>query len=114
MTFQFECGRFYLFTFLPFSFTPLFPKRRQTAMQKAVHPQFRCMEYKANKHIHPIVIQAEDNMFRRICNPPKFTIRICNPLKPHIYIMMYVGERIANPHLETAGLQIRWNKYAYT
>ena len=36
-------------------------------------------------------------MFRRICNPPKFTIRICNPLKPHIYIMMYVGERIANP-----------------
>ena len=53
-------------------------------------------------------------MFRRICNPPKFTIRICNPLKPHIYRMMYVGERIANPHLETAGLQIRWNKYAYT
>ena len=46
-------------------------------------------------------------MFRRICNPPKF-------LKPHIYRMMYVGERIANPHLETAGLQIRWNKYAYT
>ena len=28
--------------------------------------------------------------------------------------MMYVGERIANPHLETAGLQIRRNKYAYT
>ena len=53
-------------------------------------------------------------MFRRICNPPKFTIRICNPLKPHIYKMMYVGERIANPHLETAGLQIRRNKYAYT
>ena len=53
-------------------------------------------------------------MFRRICNPPKFTIRICNPLKPHIYIMMCVGERIANPHLETAGLQIRRNKYAYT
>ena len=79
-----------------------------------VHPQFRCMEYKANKHIHPTVIQAEGNMFRRICNPPKFTIRICNPLKPHIYIMMYVGERIANPHLETAGLQIRRNKYAYT
>ena len=49
-------------------------------------------------------------MFRRICNPPKFTIRICNPLKPHIYKMMYVGERIANPHLETAGLQIRRNK----
>ena len=49
-------------------------------------------------------------MFRRICNPPKFTIRICNPLKPHINIMMYVGERIANPHLETAGLQIRRNK----
>ena len=79
-----------------------------------VHPQFRCMEYKANKHIHPTVIQAEGNMFRRICNPPKFTIRICNPLKLHIYIMMYVGERIANPHLETAGLQIRRNKYAYT
>ena len=53
-------------------------------------------------------------MFRRICNPPKFTIRICNPLKPHIYKMMYVGERIANPQLETAGLQIRRNKYAYT
>ena len=83
-------------------------------MQKAVHPQFRCMEYKANKHIHPTVIQAEGNMFRRICNPPKFTIRICNPLKPHIYIMMYVDEGIANPHLETAGLQIRRNKYAYT
>ena len=28
--------------------------------------------------------------------------------------MMYVGKRIANPHLETAGLQIRRNKYAYT
>ena len=68
------------------------------------------MEYKANKHIHPTVIQAEGNMFRRICNPPKFTIRICNPLKPHIYKMMYVGKRIANPHLETAGLQIRRNK----
>ena len=40
--------------------------------------------------------------------------RICNPLKPHIYKMMYVGKRIANPHLETAGLQIRRNKYAYT
>ena len=51
-------------------------------------------------------------MFRRICNPPKFTIRICNPLKPHIYKMMYVGERIANPHLETAGLQIWQNKWA--
>ena len=48
-----------------------------------VHPQFRCMEYKANKHIHPTVIQAEGNMFWRICNPPKSTIRICNPLKPH-------------------------------
>ena len=53
-------------------------------------------------------------MFRRICNPSKFIIRICNPLEPYIYKMMYVGERIANPHLETAGLQIRRNKYAYT
>ena len=51
-------------------------------------------------------------MFRQICNPPKFTIRICNPLKPHIYKMMYAGERIANPHLETAGLQIWQNKWA--
>ena len=50
-------------------------------------------------------------MFRRICNPPKFTIRICNPLKLHIYIMMCVGERIANPHLETVRLQIRRNKW---
>ena len=62
----------------------------------------------------PSANQAVGNMFRRICNPPKFTIRICNPLKPHIYKMMYVGERVANPHLETAGLQIRRNKYAYT
>ena len=49
-------------------------------------------------------------MFRRICNPPKFTIRICNPLEPYIYKMMHVDERIANPHLETVGLQIRRNK----
>ena len=56
-------------------------------------------------------------MFRRICNPSKFIIRICNPLEPHIYKMMkmmYVDERIANPQLETVGLQIRRNKYAYT
>ena len=49
-------------------------------------------------------------MFRQICNPSKFIIRICNPLEPYIYKMMYVGERIANPHLETVGLQIRRNK----
>ena len=49
-------------------------------------------------------------MFRRICNPPKFTIRICNPLKPRIYMNMYIYERIANPQLRTAGLQIRRNK----
>ena len=72
------------------------------------------MEYKANKHIRPTVIQAVGNVFRRICNPSKFTIKICNPLKAHIHKMMYVGEGIADPHLETIGLQIRRNKYAYT
>ena len=68
------------------------------------------MEYKAYEHIHSTVIQAVGNMFRQICNPSKFIIRICNPLEPYIYKMMYVGERIANPHLETVGLQIRRNK----
>ena len=54
--------------------------------------------------------QVVGNMFRRICNPPKFTIRICNPLKLRIYKNMYIYERIANPQLRTAGLQIRRNK----
>ncbi len=89
-------------------------RRQEERRQIRGHPQFGCMEYKAYKHIHSTVIQAVGNMFRRICNPSKFIIRICNPFEPYIYKMMYVGERIANPHLETVGLQIRRNKYAYT
>ena len=43
-------------------------------------------------------------MFRRICNPPKFTIRICNPLKPRIYKNMDIYERIANPEEQMSSL----------
>ena len=82
-------------------------------MRKAtfqIHPQFVWMVGKNIYRLLPSVNQAVGNMFRRICNPPKFTIRICNPLKPRIYKNMDIYERIANPQLRTAGLQIRRNK----
>ena len=74
------------------------------------HPQFVWMVGKNIYRLLPSANQAVGNMFRRICNPPKFTIRICNPIKPRIYKNMYIYERIANPQLRTAGLQIRRNK----
>ena len=86
------------------------PKRGKTPCKQLtdkVYPQTCWMKYKVYLLKHPTLNQAVGNVFWRICNPPKITIRICNPLKPHShevnvwacadYKSAIRNRRIANP-----------------